>query len=59
MNKKKATSSMMGLWIGAGVAIGIATHQLALWLAIGVALGAAMFGVARRRAKDDEAAGPQ
>ncbi len=47
---------MIGLWIGAGVAIGIATHQLALWLAIGVALGAATAGIARRKAKDDDGA---
>lgn len=59
MNKKKATASMMGLWIGAGLAIGIATHQLALWLAIGVALGAATAGVARRKAKDNDASGSQ
>ncbi len=59
MDKSKATALLMGLWIGAGVAIGVATHQLALWLSIGGAIGAAMTAVARRKIKDDDAAGPQ
>lgn len=57
--KKKEAASMFGVWMLFGVAMGVATHQLALWLSIGVALGAAFTGIAHRRAKPDDAVNPE
>lgn len=46
----KNDNDRMATWlatgIGAGVAIGTATHQLALWMAIGVMIGTAIGRVA-------------
>jgi hypothetical protein len=58
-------SQKMAVWIavgiGAGVAIGAATHSMALWICIGVVAGAAIGAAARRsteRRSRSQVAGP-
>ena len=53
MNTKKIVLPL-AIWIGVGVALGVATGNLALWLGLGVAFGV-ISGLIMNRRGDPEA----
>lgn len=48
----KNADGFIAVGIGAGVAIGVATHNIAMGLALGVVFGIALRGIALRKKND-------